>query len=267
MSCSCRKYAAWLSRSAKIATSTLAPVTSSRPDDCTWMTARWITRWKPAVGFESWRPSATRFSSSVSTYSTRLRRSTSRSTLQARMTAAASWSSMSASRRCSSVAYSWRRWFAAARARWRDCSRLREKDGTISSSLLFHDALQRMLVLAGEIHHLRDLRFRHLVCVDPALSHAIVVDVQHDMGRFLAPLVEKTLEYLDDELHGSVVVDEEENAIQRRTLGGRLGLRDDRSAGAVAPAGRPGLAGHDEGRDRIRGHVRIEDCHPSNRRS
>ena len=53
MSCSCRKKAAWLSRSAKIATSTLAPVTSSRPDDCTWITARWMTRWKPAVGLES----------------------------------------------------------------------------------------------------------------------------------------------------------------------------------------------------------------------
>ena len=45
--------AAALLRSAKIATSTFAPVTSSRPDDWTWMTARWITRWKPDVGFES----------------------------------------------------------------------------------------------------------------------------------------------------------------------------------------------------------------------
>ena len=40
-----------------MATSTLAPVTSSRPEDWTWITARWITRWKPAVGLESWRPS------------------------------------------------------------------------------------------------------------------------------------------------------------------------------------------------------------------
>ena len=54
MSCCSRKYAAWLSRSAKIATSTLAPVTSSLPDDWTWMTARWITRWKAAVGRASW---------------------------------------------------------------------------------------------------------------------------------------------------------------------------------------------------------------------
>ena len=31
----------------------MAPVTSSRPEDWTWITARWITRWKPAVGLES----------------------------------------------------------------------------------------------------------------------------------------------------------------------------------------------------------------------
>ena len=31
----------------------MAPVTSSRPDDWTWITARWMTRWKPAVGLES----------------------------------------------------------------------------------------------------------------------------------------------------------------------------------------------------------------------
>ena len=41
------------SRSAKIATSTLAPVTSVRPDDWTWIAARWITRWKAAVGAAS----------------------------------------------------------------------------------------------------------------------------------------------------------------------------------------------------------------------
>ena len=56
MSCSCRKYTAWLSRSENRATSTLAPVTSSRPEDCTWIAARCTTRWKPAVGFGIARP-------------------------------------------------------------------------------------------------------------------------------------------------------------------------------------------------------------------
>jgi transcriptional regulator of nitric oxide reductase len=35
---------------AEQATSTLAPVTSSRPEDWTWRMARWTTRWKPLVG-------------------------------------------------------------------------------------------------------------------------------------------------------------------------------------------------------------------------
>ena len=69
ISCSCRKKAAWLSRSAKMATSTLAPVTSSRPEDCTCTTARWITRWKPVVGCASLEPLTNREASSLSRYS------------------------------------------------------------------------------------------------------------------------------------------------------------------------------------------------------
>ena len=51
----------------------MAPVTSSRPEDWTWITARWITRWKPAVGFASSASPPTRFASSVSMYSVRSR--------------------------------------------------------------------------------------------------------------------------------------------------------------------------------------------------
>src|SRR5258708_10611687 len=65
------------------------------------------------------------------------------STLQARITAAASWSSTSASNRCSSVAYSWCRSLASARARWSDCSRLRENVGIRFSSLLVASAVAR----------------------------------------------------------------------------------------------------------------------------
>jgi len=48
-----RNQTAWLSRSEKMATSTLAPDATSRPDDWVWMMARWITRWKLAVGCTS----------------------------------------------------------------------------------------------------------------------------------------------------------------------------------------------------------------------
>jgi hypothetical protein len=91
----------------------------------------------------------------------------------------ASWSSVSASSRCSSVAYS-------CGARWRGqravqgCSRLRENEGMGIVLLLFHRALQRMLVLAGEIHDLGDLGLGHFVGEDAADPDAVVVDVQHD---------------------------------------------------------------------------------------
>ena len=74
-------------------------------------------------------------------------RKVSRSTVQARITAAASRSSRRASNRCSSVAYSWLRSLAASRARCRALSKLFENDG--KAYLLFlHSALQRMTVLA-----------------------------------------------------------------------------------------------------------------------
>ena len=60
MFCSCRKNTACDSRSENRATSTLAPVTSLRPDDWTWIAARWMTRWKPAVGLASTTPSTAR---------------------------------------------------------------------------------------------------------------------------------------------------------------------------------------------------------------
>ena len=41
-------------------------------------------------------------------------------------------------------------------------------------------------------------------------------------------LVEEALQHVDHELHGRVVVVEQQHAVQVRTLGPRLGLRDDR---------------------------------------
>src|SRR5579863_2943538 len=133
------------------------------------MTARCTTRWNPAVGLASSRVSMTRFSSSASTYWVRFLRKTSRSTPQARITEAASLSSISESSRCSSVAYSCRRSLATASARWRVFSSARENDGIARLSLLFHDALQRMLVLTGVVHDLSDLGLGDLVGEHAAL--------------------------------------------------------------------------------------------------
>src|SRR5215212_1764744 len=140
---------------------------------------------------------------------------------------------MRARRRCSSVAYSCRRSPARARARWRACSRLREKlgkgwflKGAVFGLFLFHDALEWMLVLAGEVHDLSHLGFRHLVGEHAALSDAVLVNVQHDPGGVLPVLVEESLQHVHHELHGSVVVVEEENEVQVPSFRARLRLRD-----------------------------------------
>src|SRR5580704_12071072 len=157
------------------------------------------------------------------------------------MTAAASWSSINASSRCSSVAYSWCRSLASAKARWRDCSRLREKVGIIGFSsclrymgpalLLFHDALQRMLVFSGKVHNLRHLGLRDLVGEDAAFPDAVLVNMHHNaVGRFLV-LIEKALQHMHHELHRGVVVIEQKHPVKTRPLGLRLGLADDRRPG------------------------------------
>src|ERR1700732_4202945 len=46
----------------------------------------------------------------------------------------------------------------------------------------FHHALQRMLVLAGKIHHLCHLGFSDLVSKDAALAQSMMMYMQHNLG-------------------------------------------------------------------------------------
>ncbi|CDI08254.1 protein of unknown function [Agrobacterium pusense] len=74
------------------------------------------------------------------------------------------------------------------------------------SSFLFHDALQRMLVLSGEIHDLAYFRLCDLICKHPAFAYAVLVHVQHDAGCRFTIFLEKPFQNVNDEFHGSVVV-------------------------------------------------------------
>src|SRR5262249_44551036 len=70
----------------------------------------------------------------------------------------------------------------------------------------------------------------HLVGIDSALADPVLVHMHHDsMGAFVV-LVEEALEHVHHELHRRVVVVEQQHAIERRPLGLRLGLGDDRGA-------------------------------------
>src|SRR3546814_18098036 len=146
------------------------------------------------------------------------------SKLQARSTAKASGSSISARSRWSRGAYSWRRSLAPARARWSVCSKLAD---SIRSLFLFQSALQRVLVLARIVNDLRHLGFGNFIGEHAAHADAALVDVQHDAGRFLAILAEELFEHVHDELHGSVVVIQHQHLVHRRLL--RLRLADRKS--------------------------------------
>src|SRR5262245_41646158 len=106
------------------------------------------------------------------------------------------------------------------------------------SSLLFHDALQRMLVLASVIHDLGHLGLGDLEGVHATLPDAVLVNVEHDPRRLLSSLLEEPLQDLNHELHRGVVVVEQKHAVEARPfrLGPRLG--DD---------ARPGIAVFDVG--------------------
>src|SRR5262249_51831214 len=125
--------------------------------------------------------------------------------------------------------------FEVARKRWHVWSRVNALYGpgvpaSPPSSFLFHHALERMLVFAGKVHHLRHLGLGHLVGVDPALADSMLVHVHHDpMGGFVV-LVEEALKHMHDELHRRVVVVEQQHAVEVGALGLRPGLGDDRRA-------------------------------------
>src|SRR6202035_147723 len=130
--------------------------------------------------------------------------------------------------------------FACASARCRDFSRLRES--TIAPFpagdrlVFFQRALQRMLVLPGEIHNLRHFRFGDLIGVYATNADTASMHVQHDAGRFLATLAEKACEDVHDELHRRVVVVQHQYLIHSRLLRLRLWLDDYAGAGSFLAA-------------------------------
>jgi len=89
---------------------------------------------------------------------------------------------------------------------------------------------------AGEFNHLRHFCFRHFVGEDSADTHTVAVDLQHDLHGLVAPLVEESLEDMNDELHRRVVVVQQKNLVEAGLLGFRARFRDDAGSGAVARA-------------------------------
>ena len=103
--------------------------------------------------------------------------------------------------------------------------------------LLFHGTLQRMLMLPGEVHHLRHFRLGNLISVDAAYADALLMDMEHDPRRLFAMLVEEAFEDIDHELHRSVIVIQKKNFVKARPLRLWTRFRNDPGLEAVISLG------------------------------
>src|SRR5690606_11894554 len=91
-----------------------------------------------------------------------------------------------------------------------------------SISSLFHRAEQRMLMLAGVGGHLSDLGFGDLERKHAADALSLGMNFEHDARRRRPIHCKNALEYVDDELHRSVVVVQQYDLVQRRAFELRL---------------------------------------------
>src|ERR1043166_3840114 len=99
-----------------------------------------------------------------------------------------------------------------------------------------------MLMAAREFNDLRHFSLRNLECENPTNTHTVPVDMQHDLHRVLAVLVEKALKNVNDELHRRVVVVQDEDLVETGFLGLRARLGDQPGPGSVTAVAHPAIA-------------------------
>ena len=92
-----------------------------------------------------------------------------------------------------------------------------------------------MLVLAGEINHLGNLGLCDFVGIDPADTHTVLMDMQHDGRRLFHVFIEELLNHVHHKLHRGVVVIQDQNLVQRRFFGLRLATGNDSGVGSIPP--------------------------------
>jgi hypothetical protein len=82
-------------------------------------------------------------------------------------------------------------------------------------------------MFSRKVHHLRDLRFRHLVSIDPTFAYSVMMHMQHNSCGGFVVLPEEPLQDMHNEFHWRVIIVEDEHAVYVGPLGLRLGLGDD----------------------------------------
>jgi hypothetical protein len=89
----------------------------------------------------------------------------------------------------------------------------------VVASILLDGALERMLVLASQVHGLRDFGLGNFIGEDTAHTDTTLMNVKHDLCRILCRLAEETLKHVNDEFHRRVIVIQHQNLVHRRPLG------------------------------------------------
>lgn len=93
-------------------------------------------------------------------------------------------------------------------------------------------------MLSGKVHDLRHFSLRHLICENATFPDSVVMDVEHDPGGRFSILVKEPLQHVNHELHGRVVIVQQQDAVKVRPLRLRLGFGDDgasRRTAGIAP--------------------------------
>src|SRR5688500_12329133 len=106
---------------------------------------------------------------------------------------------------------------------------------------LLQRALERMLVLPGEVDHLGDLGFGHFIGEDAANGDALLVYLEHDSRGIFEIHREIALQNEDHELHRSIVVVEHQYFIIAGLFGPRTSARNDAVLDLVEPVALPRL--------------------------
>lgn len=116
----------------------------------------------------------------------------------------------------------------------------------------FHGALQRVLMPAGEIHHLSHFGFSDFKGKHANNSEPLFVNSKHDLETLGVVKPKKPLEDMNDEFHRCKIVVQKHDLIHRRSLRARFGFGQ--QAGVILwPAGG---VGHDRvGHGGKKGHA------------
>lgn len=81
-------------------------------------------------------------------------------------------------------------------------------------------------MLAGIVVDQPDLGLRHILGEDTADPNPARVDVKHHLSGFFLAHAEKVLQHDDDEIHGSEIIIQQDDFVQRRPLQFRLRFLD-----------------------------------------